>query len=225
MQTCYNCGRQVEDNVLICPDCGALVKRYGRPEPQTQQPVQPRDPYQDPRAYRDPMYAPDANAQGYDPAYTQTQQRGAVRVLPDGQRKFGGFACFWLVLCAIGAGYMALGFGSMLLMYGNQQLYLDTLSAFPELSGMLSLVQAVLADVEAYHLVYVLRFLFFAAKCAAIIWLLVSKRKAAFYAVAVCTGLSAITLILGGGGMSGIVYALDLPLTWLMLRGSWKLLR
>ena len=31
--------------------------------------------------------------------------------------------------------------------------------------------------------------------------------------------------ILGGGGMSGIVYALDLPLTWLMLRGSWKLLR
>ena len=22
MQTCYNCGRQVDDNVLICPDCG-----------------------------------------------------------------------------------------------------------------------------------------------------------------------------------------------------------
>ena len=34
MQTCYNCGRQVDDNVLICPDCGALVRRYGRPAPE-----------------------------------------------------------------------------------------------------------------------------------------------------------------------------------------------
>lgn len=32
MQSCYNCGRQVDDNVLICPECGALVRRYGRPE-------------------------------------------------------------------------------------------------------------------------------------------------------------------------------------------------
>ena len=32
MQKCYNCGKEVDDNVLICPDCGALVKRYGRPE-------------------------------------------------------------------------------------------------------------------------------------------------------------------------------------------------
>ena len=33
MQKCYNCGKEVDDNVLICPDCGALVKRYGSPEP------------------------------------------------------------------------------------------------------------------------------------------------------------------------------------------------
>ena len=25
MQKCYNCGKDVDDNVLICPDCGALV--------------------------------------------------------------------------------------------------------------------------------------------------------------------------------------------------------
>ena len=31
MQKCYNCGKEVDDNVLICPDCGALVKRYGSP--------------------------------------------------------------------------------------------------------------------------------------------------------------------------------------------------
>lgn len=43
MQTCYNCGRQVDDNVLICPDCGALVRRYGRPEaqPAAEEPVLP----------------------------------------------------------------------------------------------------------------------------------------------------------------------------------------
>ena len=39
MQKCYNCGKEVDDNVLICPDCGALVKRYGKPVP-----VEP-DPY------------------------------------------------------------------------------------------------------------------------------------------------------------------------------------
>ena len=33
MQKCYNCGKEVDDNVLICPDCGALVKRYGKPVP------------------------------------------------------------------------------------------------------------------------------------------------------------------------------------------------
>ena len=34
MQKCYNCGKEVDDNVLICPDCGALVKRYTKPETQ-----------------------------------------------------------------------------------------------------------------------------------------------------------------------------------------------
>ena len=41
MQKCYNCGKEVDDNVLICPDCGALVKRYGRPE--SAQPEQEAD--------------------------------------------------------------------------------------------------------------------------------------------------------------------------------------
>ena len=46
MQTCYNCGRQVDDNVLICPDCGALVRRYGRPapEPAAEAPLRPAQP-------------------------------------------------------------------------------------------------------------------------------------------------------------------------------------
>ena len=38
MQKCYNCGKEVDDNVLICPECGALVKRYGKPEAQQAEP-------------------------------------------------------------------------------------------------------------------------------------------------------------------------------------------
>ena len=40
MQKCYNCGKEVDDNVLICPECGALVKRYTKPETQPE-PEQP----------------------------------------------------------------------------------------------------------------------------------------------------------------------------------------
>ena len=42
MQKCYNCGKEVDDNVLICPDCGALVKRYGSPEPAQEEPSRSR---------------------------------------------------------------------------------------------------------------------------------------------------------------------------------------
>lgn len=28
LQTCYNCGKEVSDQTLICPECGALVRRY-----------------------------------------------------------------------------------------------------------------------------------------------------------------------------------------------------
>ena len=40
VQKCYNCGKEVDDNVLICPECGALVKRYGKPEPQQAEPFE-----------------------------------------------------------------------------------------------------------------------------------------------------------------------------------------
>ncbi len=49
MQTCYNCGKTVSDETLICPDCGALVKRYTSP------PVREETP---PAAQQAPMPAP-----------------------------------------------------------------------------------------------------------------------------------------------------------------------
>ena len=29
MQKCYNCGKEVDDNVLICPDCGKKIYLFG----------------------------------------------------------------------------------------------------------------------------------------------------------------------------------------------------
>ena len=77
MQKCYNCGKEVDDNVLICPDCGALVKRYGRPE--SAQPEQEADPFPRETAFD-----------------TQPQPRGAVWRQEDGKLKFSGYVTFWL---------------------------------------------------------------------------------------------------------------------------------
>ena len=215
MQTCYNCGKQVDDNVLICPDCGALVKRYGRPEPQTPAPDAPQ-----PQIVAD-MQRAYGGGQPYDPAQSA---RGAVRVGADGRRHFSGAMCLWLVLCAIGAGYLAAGFGSALLIHANRQYFFDTLRMLPEMAPVINILTILMQDVDAFHTVYVLRTVFFAGKCAALIWLLVSKRKIAFYAAAVLSVLAAAMLI-GSGGLGSIIYALDMLITWLLLRRSWKLLR
>ena len=42
MQKCYNCGKEVSDETLICPECGALVKRYTTPAPRPDE--QPEEP-------------------------------------------------------------------------------------------------------------------------------------------------------------------------------------
>ena len=72
MQTCYNCGRQVDDNVLICPDCGALVRRYGKPAPQQEEPV------------ADLTYAPET-----------------AEARPAKPKRFQTGAKVWLILCII----------------------------------------------------------------------------------------------------------------------------
>ena len=74
MQKCYNCGKEVDDNVLICPECGALVKRYGKPEPQQAEPFE---------------------SQGTAFAQ-QPQPHAAVWQREDGKLKFSGGVTFWL---------------------------------------------------------------------------------------------------------------------------------
>ena len=97
MQTCYNCGRQVPDSTLICPDCGALVRRYTdapkreAPNPQQQNPYQ-QNPYQQ------------------NPYQQNPYQQVPVQPLnPDGTpqrvRLFGPVRA-WLIILIILSGYM-----------------------------------------------------------------------------------------------------------------------
>ena len=60
MQKCYNCGKEVSDETLICPECGALVKRYTTPARRLEdlEPMDPDEPQEDaPSAADDDGYA------------------------------------------------------------------------------------------------------------------------------------------------------------------------
>ena len=114
MQTCYNCGKQVPDDTLICPDCGALVKRYSAPVRQEDPEQQAeRAPQQDAAVPRGPIF------------------RGA-----DGRVRFSGAMTAWLIVCAVFAGYTALSYASLMIVYHNQALYSSFFSSVPELAEL-----------------------------------------------------------------------------------------
>ncbi len=206
MQTCYNCGKEVDDNILICPDCGALVKRYGKPAPQT-----PESAFGE----EAPPHSAPARPSGRD----------AVRLDAQGKPHFRGLVCFWLILCALFAGYMVLGFSCVLLVYQEQSFFLDTLSAYPEFSEMLEFLELMLRSVGMFRGLYILLLALFALKLAGLVWFLVSHRRRAFYLTAcVCGALCLVNLVMGSG-LSSFLYAMDIALTYFMLRSFWKRLR
>ena len=206
MQKCYNCGKEVDDNVLICPDCGALVKRYGRPEPAQQE--QEAEPF--PRET------------AFDP---QPQPRGAVWRREDGKLKFSGYVTFWLVLCAIYLGYTLLGFACTLLIYRFRDLYFEILNQFEELASMAELLQTLLASLEAAPVYYIMVGVLVAVQFGCVVWFLASKRKLAFYLLTGAAVLLSVMQLLLGGGAGALIYLLGPFTAWLLLRSGWGLLR
>lgn len=205
MQKCYNCGKEVDDNVLICPDCGALVKRYGKPEP-----AQERDT------------APFPQETAFD---TQPQPRGAVWQRENGRLKFSGYVTFWLVLCAIYLGYTLLGFACTLLIYRFRDFYFEILGQFEELASMAELLRTLLTSLEAAPVYYIAVGVLVAVQFGCVVWFLASKRKLAFYILtAAAVLLTAIQLILGGG-IGAVIYLIGPFTAWLLLHRSWNLLR
>lgn len=213
MQTCYNCGKQVDDNVLICPECGALVKRYGKPE-------RPDE------AASGASSAP-SGAQTYPGAYdtpAAAAPRGVVWQDDAGRPHFRGNICFWLVVCAIFAGYMCFGFGSMLLIYRYQDFFLETMQ-LPEFSDILSILQSMIASVEMLYPFYLTVLVLFALKFAGYIWFLASHRRLAFYCTAAISALLVLVTLIFGGSLQALIYLLDPALTYLFLRRGWQVLK
>ena len=206
MQKCYNCGKEVDDNVLICPDCGALVKRYGKPEPAREE--RETEPFPQDTAFD-----------------TRPQPRGAVFQREDGKLKFSGYVTFWLVLCAIYLGYTLLGFACTLLIYRFRDLYFEILNQFEELASMVELLQTLLASLEAAPVYYIMVGVLVAVQFGCVVWFLASKRKLAFYLLTGAAVLLSVMQLLLGGGAGALIYLLGPFTAWLLLRSGWGLLR
>ena len=206
MQKCYNCGKEVGDNVLICPDCGALVKRYGKPEPAREE--RETEPFPQDTAF-----------------VTRPQPRGAVFQREDGKLKFSGYVTFWLVLCAIYLGYTLLGFACTLFIYRFRDFYFEILDQFEELASMAELLRTLLASLETAPVYYIVVGVLVAVQFGCVVWFLAAKRKLAFYILtAAAVLLTALQLVLGGG-VSALIYLLGPFTAWLLLRSGWGLLR
>ena len=202
MQKCYNCGKEVDDNVLICPDCGALVKRYGRPE--SAQPEQEADPFPRETAFD-----------------TQPQPRGAVWQQEDGKLKFSGY----VVLCAIYLGNILLSFAVTLLVYRFRDFYFEILGQFEEMAYMEEYLRQLLSIIEAEPIRLIVVGVLVAVQFGCVVWFLASKRKLAFYILTVAAVLLSVLQLILGGGLTALIYLLGPFTAWLLLRGSWRLLR
>ena len=187
MQKCYNCGKEVDDNVLICPDCGALVKRYGRPE--SAQPEQEADPFPRETAFD-----------------TQPQPRGAVWQQEDGKLKFSGYVTFWLVLCAIYLGNILLSFAVTLLVYRFRDFYFEILGQFEEMAYMEEYLRQLLSIIEAEPIRLIVVGVLVAVQFGCVVWFLASKRKLAFYILTVAAVLLSVLQLILGGGLTALIY-------------------
>ena len=100
MVTCYNCGKQVSDETLICPECGALVRRYeSRPKQEPEQ--QPNSNW----GWQQPQQQPWQAGQNVPP-YQQQQSQYTPRT-PNGAFRFSTGFTIWVWLCIAGLALMA----------------------------------------------------------------------------------------------------------------------
>ena len=213
MQTCYNCGKQVDDNVLICPDCGALVRRYGKPAPQQEEPV------------ADLAYA--AETAEARPAKPKRFQTGAKvwLILCIIAAAFQTGAKVWLILCIIAAAFQTLSFFNLFYLYGNQDVFSAVFAAYPELSPMRDLLDMMMQSVSVYLWFYILEASLLLLKCAGLIWFAASARRTAFLATAIVAGLLCILTFVTAGLAQALLNAAGMIILYLLLRKQWHTLR
>ena len=211
MQTCYNCGKQVPDTTLICPDCGALVRRYTDAPPREQQAPQP-NPY--------PL-----NPYQLDPYQQNPYQPGQQPIDPTGApqkvRLYGGVRA-WLIILIVLSGYLA--FSSMLSAFlaANPAL-LENMAAeagMETMEPMISMLKEVMAQPLALPL-FLTMLVFYSAKCGCHLWLLLSGRRLPFRVSIGVSLAGLLAMLLLGGNLLAIIYFLDPLFTWLGLKRFW----
>lgn len=163
MQTCYNCGKQVSDETLICPDCGALVRRYTTP------PKREDDP---PESAAAPYQMPSEQQQAPHKRAVWREESGRVR--------FSGLLTFWMVMLILFSGYLALSYGCTLILYHNQDVYAQFLAMIPEFSSIAEIFPELVAVIEHYYPIFAALLLASLVCFVSSIRLLAAKRKAAW---------------------------------------------
>lgn len=141
-----------------------------------------------------------------------------------GKPHFKGALCFWLIVCAVFAGYLLFGFGCMLLIYHAQGFFLDALAAFPEFSDLTDVLNLMLESIGTYYAFYVAVPVLFAVKLFGIVgfW----SRSAGWHFISRSAPASLTeTSLLFGGSVQALLYTLDMLLTFLLLRKDWRRLR
>lgn len=213
MQTCYNCGRQVADDVLICPDCGALVKRYTDPPRREPQEDAPQQPYEQP-----PCEQPSAPA-----------KRPRVWTDANGKTRLAGSVKAFVIVMAVLAGYLALSFACLLIVYHDQDVYAQLFQMMSGVDVTISRVAGAFDELmaaigQAYGFILALIGVSL-ARLAASVWLLCSKRRAALYALVILCGVLAMGLAVAGYAVYAIVAAADGVITSALLRRDLRRLR
>ncbi len=204
MQTCYNCGREVEDNVLICPDCGALVKRYDKPvrETETELLVNKTEPVQQSGTYivRD--------------AAGKLRLRGLLKVLCIIAVVLNIYFSFsqFLVLWLSASGDFFAGMLSEYSAFGIDQALIDMMRITVEFVGQNRIYVLLVGSL-------------FLIKAACLIWFMISKRRLSLYAAGTDAVLLVLIFLFTGGGLTAFEYGLDmLVILLLAVRHDWKCL-
>ncbi len=201
MQTCYNCGKQVEDNVLICPDCGALVKRYTTPtreETPTSEPM------------------PQSIATG-----------GARRIFADEQGKLhlrGGILA-WLIFAIVGAGYLAFSMLFSIYIGSFPELFTDLFAAVPELAPIEDLLFQIIDLLSAFRGLFAVFAVLSVGKLIAGICFVAGKRRIAHTLLLVFTGILAALFLRFGVLSEGLPLLLDFLLTLFLLKNDRAMMR
>jgi len=132
---------------------------------------------------------------------------------------------FWLVLCAIYLGNILLSFAVTLLVYRFRDFYFEILGQFEEMAYMEEYLRQLLSIIEAEPIRLIVVGVLVAVQFGCVVWFLASKRKLAFYILTVAAVLLSVLQLILGGGLTALIYLLGPFTAWLLLRGSWRLLR